>query len=106
MAEADILVLGMLVVVRVPQRQHHARRAQLLADQIERQASAEAGQDDERAPAPERGGEIAGERMVEPGALGRIARAAGHLGDAREAAALLEARLMVDHLISLRLDVA
>ena len=49
MTDADILVLGMLVVVVVPQAERDGRRAELLADQIERQAAAEAGQDDQRA---------------------------------------------------------
>ena len=79
-------------------------RAELLAEHVERQAAAEARQDDQRAVVAKRARHALGERMVERGPLGRIAAFVDQPRDAGVAAALLQRRLPVEHLIALGAD--
>ena len=68
------------------------------ADQVERQAAAEAGSRTTGSPRrAARGDSACGERVIERRALGRIAGLAGHRRDPREAAALLDRRRAVEH---------
>jgi folylpolyglutamate synthase/dihydrofolate synthase len=101
-----ILVLGMLVVVIIGERQGDAGSAQPFTQYIERKASAERRKHDRRAARLHGRDHALRERRIEGRPLGIVARAPPNGGDHRKGAPFLHGRLAIQHLKALRLDMA